>query len=993
MLRRHTLSASFLRLVLSALSLVLVGTWSPVAAQQLAFRTYNQADGLMNAWASCLHQDISGFILACTEHGLFVYDGRRFFNLGPQQGLPDGGFIHALAFDRKNRIILRYSHSIFIASEAISNLTSLANLRFQRAQFASVVDDDERGQIVPWRDGAIFAAQGRLLFAHTIDVSSRPVIERVDNRFQGLDVPLQDATPLASQGATIWVAQSNGEICGLTDLIKSCFGPREGLSKDNWAAFLVTRSGHVLARSANHLAEIDPISGKVAVHSFPNQGGRYANYPHRLFLAETASGQLVTQSSDGLMIREGSDWRMLTTNNGLPTVPILSVLFDHEGNLWLGVLGKGVLRALGYGLWENLDHHDGLSNDVLWQMTRQPNGPLWIATDEGIDGIGTLQPKLARRHFDKPSFAVAIDDYGHLWRSTGSTGASCISLSTGEITSFTLPAVDKILLGAHSRLWFLTERGLYLVEDTARPSAPRLMPEVTGPVTAAVIGADGSLWVVRQGHLLHLHVAGAAHSIEVRCPQPAFEPLTLAISKTGVIWTGGAGGGVYRLSFSGDHLSAVAQFGAPEIISNTVVSILVDSRGWVWVGTDNGISVFDGKRWVSANTDNGLVWNDLDQESLYEDADGSMWFGTSQGLSHLLKPARLFQQSTPLPVITSVQIGGDNYREKAVPFSREPLLVQFGSLNFQADGTTRFRYRLDGVDKDWAETASGYARYPSIPTGHHRFEVVAYNPLTHQLSQPVSVLLRMQRPWWLWWPLLFLYTLSSCGTAYSILRLRVRMLIVQRRALQREVEVRTRDIRQAQAALQVLATQDYLTKLLTRGEIQSRISCILENSEFSSRLTIALLDIDHFKNINDRYGHLVGDDILREMGTRLRQAMRPNDYAGRYGGEEILIALEGHGPSSVERIHSLSDAICNQLFPAGNEMITVTCSIGITYSLPQDDWACLISRADQALYKAKAQGRDRIVVSTAIAAVDGTRAIYVTERHLEGYRSNTAPGL
>ena len=131
--------------------------------------------------------------------------------------------------------------------------------------------------------------------------------------------------------------------------------------------------------------------------------------------------------------------------------------------------------------------------------------------------------------------------------------------------------------------------------------------------------------------------------------------------------------------------------------------------------------MFNGRRWVSANTDNGLVWNDLDQESLYEDIDGSMWFGTSQGLSHLLDPARLFRQNTLLPVITSVQLGHDDYPGKAVSYSRDPLLVQFGILNFEADGVVRFRYRLEGVDKDWAETASGYARYPSIPTGHHRF--------------------------------------------------------------------------------------------------------------------------------------------------------------------------------------------------------------------------------------------------------------------------------
>ena len=707
-------SAGF-HVLLSALILMVCGLVAPAAAQQLAFRTYSQSEGLTNAWASCLHQDASGFILACTEHGVFVYDGRRFLNLGPQQGLPDGGFVHALTFDSKNRIVLRYSHAIFVADQSINEHTPPIDLKFRPARSATIIDDDERGQIVPWKDGAVFSAEGRLFFVHKEALASDPAIEPADDLLRRPSLSLQDATPIASAGPTLWVARSDGEICEIGIAVRSCFGPSDGVPADNWAAFLILGNGHLLARSATRLVDIDAKSGKAALRVLPNQGGRYANYPHRLFLAQTPAGDILTQSSDGLMVQETAGWRMLTANDGLPTVPIISVLFDHEKGLWLGVLGKGVLRALGYGLWENLDHRDGLSNDVLWQMARQPHGPLWVASDAGIDAIAPSGHDPARRHFDEASFAVAVDSYGHLWRSEGSDGASCITLSTGETQHFRLPAVDRILHGGGSRLWLSTERGLYVIDDAARPSAPRPVPDVTGPVTTAASGPDGSVWMVYQGQLVHLHSDGTARRVEIQWPHPDFEPLTLAVSRAGAVWAGGAGGGLYRLLLNDDHLTGIAQFGVPEIVSNTIVSILVDSRGWVWVGTDNGISVFDGNRWVSANTDNGLIWNDLDQDSLYEDIDHSMWFGTSQGLSHLLEPARLFQQKVLQPVITSVQLGTTSFRGNAVSYSRDPLLVQFGILNFQADGVIRFRYRLDGVDEDWAETASGYARYPSIP--------------------------------------------------------------------------------------------------------------------------------------------------------------------------------------------------------------------------------------------------------------------------------------
>ena len=135
------------------------------------------------------------------------------------------------------------------------------------------------------------------------------------------------------------------------------------------------------------------------------------------------------------------------------------------------------------------------------------------------------------------------------------------------MTTFNLPATDKILRGSDSHLWFLTELGLYLIEDAAHPSAPKPVPELTGSIAAATIGVDGSIWAVRRRQLIHLHTDGSAHAIEMKWPQPAFEPMTLAISKTGVIWAGGAGGGLYRLSLDGDRLLAITQFGAPDLIS------------------------------------------------------------------------------------------------------------------------------------------------------------------------------------------------------------------------------------------------------------------------------------------------------------------------------------------------------------------------------------------------------------------------------------------
>jgi two-component system cell cycle response regulator len=124
-----------------------------------------------------------------------------------------------------------------------------------------------------------------------------------------------------------------------------------------------------------------------------------------------------------------------------------------------------------------------------------------------------------------------------------------------------------------------------------------------------------------------------------------------------------------------------------------------------------------------------------------------------------------------------------------------------------------------------------------------------------------------------------------------------------------------------------------------------------------------MLDLDHFKHVNDTYGHLAGDEVLKETGRRIQHAVRPYDWAGRYGGEEFLIVLPKCGKDEVqlcaERIRLAMTSV--PILAEGSE-IAVTVSIGSVVVNPalQTEKDAL-SSADAALYQAKSQGRDRTV--------------------------------
>ena len=208
MLLRLSLARLLIRCRLDLALLLSIPTWGCAAglatAQQLSFQSYGEAEGLTNAYFSCLHQDKAGYVYACTEHGLYVYDGRRYFNFGPRQGLPDGGIANGLAFDAQNRLIVRYPHRIFVSTEPIGPSTSPAALTFVAARsMVGPIPDDSSGQLVPWAGGAVFAGQGTLYVVRTSNGMGQPLVEFADGLLHSSGVTLQDPTPLAAQGSIL----------------------------------------------------------------------------------------------------------------------------------------------------------------------------------------------------------------------------------------------------------------------------------------------------------------------------------------------------------------------------------------------------------------------------------------------------------------------------------------------------------------------------------------------------------------------------------------------------------------------------------------------------------------------------------------------------------------------------------------------------------------------------------------------------------------------
>jgi diguanylate cyclase (GGDEF)-like protein len=167
-----------------------------------------------------------------------------------------------------------------------------------------------------------------------------------------------------------------------------------------------------------------------------------------------------------------------------------------------------------------------------------------------------------------------------------------------------------------------------------------------------------------------------------------------------------------------------------------------------------------------------------------------------------------------------------------------------------------------------------------------------------------------------------------------------------------------------QKKLKHIAITDELTGLKNRRYIMEQLDKEYQRAvRTGGTLSLVLLDIDHFKRINDTYGHAIGDAVLKEVSQAMQSSLRTYDLLGRVGGEEFLIASPG---STLDKAAELAERV--RVTIKGREVmnmadpITVTVSAGITSLSEQDATTeALLARADNALYLAKQQGRDRIV--------------------------------
>jgi diguanylate cyclase (GGDEF)-like protein len=196
--------------------------------------------------------------------------------------------------------------------------------------------------------------------------------------------------------------------------------------------------------------------------------------------------------------------------------------------------------------------------------------------------------------------------------------------------------------------------------------------------------------------------------------------------------------------------------------------------------------------------------------------------------------------------------------------------------------------------------------------------------------------------------------------ALMVLLVQMRTIYLRRRALQlqKQIDVHTRELIAANRRLDLLAGTDELTGVCNRRRFLELAEGVRRYAD-TAPACIALLDLDRFKRVNDEFGHLAGDAVLRATAGVICQQLRAGDLVGRYGGEELVLCLPNNsGAMAMAIAEQIRVALRGTRTWHEGRAITITVSIGVAELRPGEGMTSWLSRADAALYESKHRGRD-----------------------------------
>lgn len=706
--------------------------------------------------------------------------------------------------------------------------------------------------------------------------------------------------------------------------------------------------------------------------------------------------------------------------HSLATNAVNLTMHDRTGALWVGTFTNGVARAnLGYHGFERYIPRDIApqafkSSNFVRSMGAAPGGKLWLGVDDGLVLFDPLERKLLRHYAADPkqpgalSHNVVYSLYqqpdGPLWAGT-SRGLNRLDQQDGpfQVVHFGSGGSDfinRIAPGKGGILWLGTSGGLVRYDPVSGqhttyahdPQNPDSR-SVDG-VTTVLEDSQGRVWTgefFRGGLDMRDPASGKFMHFKhdpARQDSLSSDRITsMHEDASGVLWVGTVKG-LNRIATRDGVLEVKRYSHKGSLGTQLVEAIQSDRSGMLWVTTVAGLSKLEP---MSETVTNFSVEDGL-TEGFYLDSsvratDGKLYYGSTSGVTAVNPAIHSSVSRPPQLAITDISLYNRSLSEGAMPkgvnltgsvtapealtlpWDASVLTLEFAALHFAEPKRNTYRYMLEGFDKDWVQTDASRpaATYTNLYPGAYRFRLMGANNKgvegKTEIVLPITILPPIWQTWW------FRSAVAALLLALllALYRWRVRRLTALARRLEAVVAERTRELQEMNQKLAALSSTDSLTGVANRRCFDDVLAREWRRAaRRNESLAVAMFDVDFFKLYNDRYGHPAGDECLRRVARALTAGMnRAGDLVARYGGEEFAFIAPGATVADAQRVAELvrRDLAALVLLHERSPFGHVTISCGVAAMVPGKDCTPeqLVQAADQALYRAKAEGRNRVV--------------------------------
>lgn len=707
----------------------------------------------------------------------------------------------------------------------------------------------------------------------------------------------------------------------------------------------------------------------------------FLKIPFVISLTEDHIGNLwMGSKSHGLFRLHAAPFRTYQPKNKGENWVGLSVFETPQKELYLGS-SQGGLFKLEDGVMKQVYNHQGDPiKGTITSIEKDGAGGIYVGTfKQGIlhikrDGV-TERLNVFKR--DTTISVIYLDRSKRVWIGTLNYGVFYLD-QKGVLHHVTqkrpdIRSISTITEDHRGQIWFGGQQGLYCY-DHYQGLFEQCYPKIKGKIFSIkerenvfYIATNSGFWIVKNNKLFQINTQ---HGL------PVDKIFDIELDDTGRIWFSCNKG-----IFSIEH--------------DVIELFLKDKKDVVVIRYDQKDGLYSTE---------GIGGT---QHNVYRTQDGDIWFSMLKGIARI-NPKRLDQQVI-VPKITLSQIILDGVitpikdQELIIPPGVRKIEIHYYGSTYQFPKKVQFRYRLNGVDRNWIEgNRNEVIHYNTLPSGKYLFDLEITDSRGEWHRGISGMIFQVETPFYqmIWFNIIAI--LGTLLLLFLIIKWRFYLVQKENHKLERLVQVRTEEIQAHLKRIEELSLKDPLTGLLNRRFISDVLKpqlsafvnqckylrfndLVRKNHKANLVYGVYLIDIDHFKHVNDQYGHDVGDAVLKQFAAILRGAVREDDIVIRWGGEEFLVLLRETSQNYLRRFAiSIKEKVSAYVFETGLNGTTIrkNCSIGyvqfpfVAKHPEQVTLEQVIRLADLGLYYSKKNGRNMTIHITETENVPQKKEYY-----------------